>query len=65
MTSPQSETVTAEDVRKFRAASECKHGECKWCVADRAQKFLPLLLKHGGISSSAKAVIEAMIGGAS
>ena len=60
--------VTAEDVRKFRAAHDCRDMRegtaCRWCKADLFDAFLPRLLAHNGVSSTARAVIEAMLGGA-
>lgn len=58
---PPLRAVTAEDVRAFRSEMQCRHGGCQWCVADLTRAFLPRLLEHPGVSSTARAVVEAMI----
>lgn len=53
--------VTSADVETYIAV-EGHVRSCGVCELRLFRKFLPLLLQHPGVSSTARAVIEAMLG---
>jgi hypothetical protein len=59
---PPIRAVTADEVRAYRSQMDCMRGGCELCRSRLFDRFGPRLLEHPGVSSSAKAVIEAMMG---
>jgi transposase-like protein len=60
---PPIRAVTAEEVRTYLDVGQCKsHPRCSVCDSQILRKFGPRLLEHPGVSSTARAVIEAMLG---
>jgi hypothetical protein len=59
---PPIRAVTAEEVRTYQAESLCCLPGCRLCRSRLFDRFGPRLLEHPGVSSTARAVIEAMLG---